>query len=143
MRSTVASECERFVRLLEIWRIWHRELPEPLFGFGSGRYGLQSFGAPDAEKHSPVIDRILASGVLESRPASMSLLLAWVGTKRLNGRGKWLVRPSIARFGMMGARESSPTYLFRAPCAGVAGSNPVSLPTMASALRTVQREMPR
>jgi hypothetical protein len=141
--STFASEGGRFEQWLEIWRTWHPDLQELLLGYGSGYYGIQSFGTADAETHNFFIDRILASGVLGLLAALTAVVVAWIGTKRLDGRSKWLVRLSIASFVLMCVREFAPSYLFRTSLAGVVVAIVVSLPTMAATRRIAQREIPR
>jgi O-antigen ligase len=141
--STFASEGGRFEQWLEIWRTWQPDLQEFLLGYGSGYYGIQSFGTADAETHNFFIDRILASGVLGLLAVLMALLVAWIGTKRLHRRSQWLVRLTIASFVLMCVREFAPSYLFRTSLAGVVVAILVSLPTMAAARRIVPREMPR
>ena len=141
--STFASEGGRFEQWLEIRRTWQPDLQEILLGYGSGYYGIQSFGYAEAETHNFFIDRLLASGALGLLATLTALLVAWMGTTRLDGRSKWLVRLSIASFVLMCVREFAPSYLFRTSLAGAVVAVLVSLPTMAAARRMVHPEMPR
>jgi hypothetical protein len=141
--STFAAEGGRFEQWLEVWRTWHPSLHELLVGYGSGYYGIQTFGTSDAETHNFLIDRILASGALGLLAVVTGLLIAWMGTKGLDARSMWLVRLSIASLILMSVREFSPSYLFRTSFAGVVVAILISLPKITALRGFVPRESPR
>lgn len=128
--STFASEGGRFDQWRSIWIEWQPDLQQLLLGFGSGYYGIASFGSADAESHNFFIDRLLAAGVMGLLAVFASFLLAWFGTRSLPGRQRLLLRLAICSLVLMCIREYSPSYLYRTSFAGVVVAMLLSLPAI-------------
>jgi|GEM_PF-5243775 len=88
------------------------------------------------------VDLARAAGTFGLTAVFVELLAAWIGTARLTGQSRLVVRLSIVSFMLMCVREYSPSYLFRTSFAGVVVAVLLSLPTIA-ARRNVPQEATR
>jgi len=86
---------------------------------------------------------IPAAGLPGLLAVFVALLAAWMGTARLTGRSRWLIRLSIVSFMLMCVREYSPAYLFRTSLAGVVVAILLSMPTMMEVRCNALKEAPR